>query len=93
VAELQRPGWVSPALPRPCALEAALPADVVSSLTRLARLGHAKGLHQALDRLAAEHPAHQAQAEALRGMVERFAFDGLVDHLQALQATDPEERA
>jgi predicted short-subunit dehydrogenase-like oxidoreductase (DUF2520 family) len=66
--------------------DATLPADYATALTRLARLGHAKGLHQTLDRLVAEHPARQAQAEALRGLVERFDFDGLVDHLQALQA-------
>ena len=31
--------------------------------------------------------------DGLRGLVERFAFDGLVDHLQALQAGHAEERA
>ena len=93
VAELQLPGWLSPALPSALSHGPALPAEHASTLTRLARLGHAKGLHQALDRLVAEQPARQAQAEALRGLVERFAFEGLLDHLQALQATDAPERA
>ncbi len=105
VAELQLPGWVSPALAlgAPAAAagaqsggepaDGALPDEHATTLTRLARLGHAKGLHLALDRLVAEHPARQAQAEALRGLVERFAFDSLLDHLQALQATHSAERA
>jgi hypothetical protein len=88
VAELQLPGWVSPAQPRQTAGEPALPAEYTTALTRLARLGHAKGLHQALDRLATEQPAQRAQADALRGLVERFAFDSLLDHLQSLQAVD-----
>ncbi|MFZ2987182.1 ATP-binding protein [Ideonella sp.] len=86
VAELQLPGWVSPVLPGP-AHAPALPVEHASRLTRLALLGHAKGLHEALDQLAFELPMHQAQVDALRGLVERFDFPGLSQQLQAWRAT------
>jgi CheY-like chemotaxis protein/nitrogen-specific signal transduction histidine kinase len=82
VAELPIPGWAPAALPGP----APLPDDYAATLTRLARLGHAQGLHQALDRLLAEHPRCAVQAAALRGLVERFDFPTLLARLQAAQA-------
>ena len=88
VAELKLAGWAAPALPglADLAVSAApLPGDYAATLIRLARLGHVKGLHQALDRLVAEHPVHKQQADALRGPVERFAFDELLDRLRASQ--------
>jgi len=89
VAELPVPGWAPPALPRPTAL----PEDFALALTRLARLGHARGLHQALDQLQEAHPACEAQAAAMRGLVERFAFSELLEHLAqaAAQASDLSE--
>ena len=82
VADLPRAGWAPPAPP---AAGPPLPDEYRATLTRLARLGHAAGLQQALQRLADEHPAAAAQAAALRVLVERYAFDDL---LQALQPAD-----
>ena len=82
VAELPMPGWAPPALPGP----APLPGEYAATLTRLARLGHAQGLQQALDRLQQAHPQCTAQAAALRALVDRYAFTDLLTALQAAQA-------
>ena len=89
VADLPLPGWAPPDVPSAAdharAGTAPLPGEMLTVLTRLARLGHAQGLHQALDRLQHEHPAQAPQAAALRGLVERFAFTELLEHLQQVR--------
>jgi signal transduction histidine kinase/CheY-like chemotaxis protein len=81
VAELPQPGWApAGAPPQP------LPPEFTATLTRLARLGHAKGLHQALDQLVQQHPVHEAQAGALRTIVDRYAFDELLERLAPADA-------
>jgi signal transduction histidine kinase/CheY-like chemotaxis protein/purine-cytosine permease-like protein len=90
VAELPpAPAWSAPHRQAP--LPTALPAVFATTLTRLARMGHAQGLHEGLDRLAREHPEHEAQVASLRRLVERFAFDELVAHLQAVAERDDAE--
>ena len=87
VAELTLPGWAGPAqavTDAPAAAPVTLPDEALQTLTRLARLGHAQGLHQALDRLAAAQPASGPQVALLRGWVDRFDFTGLLDHLHPL---------
>ncbi|MDT7837945.1 ATP-binding protein (plasmid) [Aquabacterium sp. OR-4] len=92
VAELTLPGWAAPE-PPPTATGTAtgtttatttspLPDEYAATLTRLAHLGHAQGLQQALSQLASEHPACAAQAEALRALVERFDFAALLAALK-----------
>jgi DNA-binding NarL/FixJ family response regulator len=89
VAELPRATWTPPL----AAPAAALPAEFASALTRLARIGHAQGLQQALDRLAREQPASLEAVAALRAMVDRFAFGELLDALApALDAADAQAR-
>jgi signal transduction histidine kinase/CheY-like chemotaxis protein/purine-cytosine permease-like protein len=90
VAELLLPGWAPPPLPAAADL-AALPADFAASLTRLARLGHARGLHQALDQLVQAHPACTGRAALLRGLVERFDFTELLEQLRSAPAPDDEQ--
>ncbi len=81
VAELPQPGWApAGALPPPGPPEHLHP-DFAATLTRLARLGHARGLVQALDGLQQQHPALEAQVMALRLLVERYAFDELLERL------------
>jgi hypothetical protein len=63
----------------------------VAVLLRLARLGHAQGLHAALDRLVADHPGLAPQADVLRELVERFAFNALIDMLRASVHEDDDE--
>jgi len=41
------------------------------------QVGHVRGLQQALDRLARQHPPLAATCSHLRGMVARFEFDRL----------------
>jgi DNA-binding NarL/FixJ family response regulator len=64
-----------------------MPASYHSTLARLARLGHVKGLHEALDRLRKEQPTCQELAESLRTCVQRCAFDELIA-LLALPSND-----
>jgi signal transduction histidine kinase/CheY-like chemotaxis protein/purine-cytosine permease-like protein len=78
VADLPLPQWAPPADPAPPAL---LPPEYAATLVRLARMGHAQGLMQALDRLAQEHPEQRAPGAALRTLVERCAFDELLERL------------
>ncbi len=85
VAELNLPGWAPPAVV-PAA--AGLPAVHAAALLRLARLGHAQGLHQALDALVADRPALAAEAAVLRDLVERYAFVDLVARLRSATDSD-----
>ena len=87
VAELAVPSWAPAALPRPVRL----PDEHARTLVRLARLGHRQGLQQALDSLVQQHPECTAQAAMLRVLVERFAWNELIDQLtRALDVTDAE---
>ncbi len=81
VAELNLPGWAPPA---EVPVAASLPPGHAATLLRLARLGHAQGLHQALDALVAAQPALAAEVAVLRGMVERYAFGEVVERLRAV---------
>jgi signal transduction histidine kinase/CheY-like chemotaxis protein len=87
VAELPLPGWAPPVNPAPLPL----PAQTTETLIRLAQLGHAKGLVQALDHLAQAHPVHAPVARSLHDLVDRFAFDDLLEHLQAAQRLSEKE--
>jgi DNA-binding NarL/FixJ family response regulator len=78
VADLPVPGWAPLALPRP----QRLPEEFAVTLTRLAQMGHAQGLQQALDRLLQAHPDCTAQVAALRQLTERYAFNELLDQLR-----------
>jgi response regulator RpfG family c-di-GMP phosphodiesterase len=83
VAELPQPEWrIAPKTLEP----GPLPPEFAATLTRLARLGHAQGLLLALDQLVQSHPAHAAQAAALRTLAERFAFDELLERLAPSRA-------
>jgi CheY-like chemotaxis protein len=87
VAELAVPSWSTPALPH----AVRLPDEHARTLMRLARLGHRQGLQQALDRLVEQHPECEAQAAMLRVLVERFAWNELVEQLgRSLEPTDVE---
>jgi hypothetical protein len=83
VAELKLPGW---APPEPATEALPLPAEQAATLLRLARLGHARGLHEALDQLGTAHAALLPQVTALRALVDRFAFGELLVQLQRAQA-------
>ncbi len=87
VAELAVPSWAPPALPRPVRL----PDEHARTLVRLARLGHRQGLLQALEALVQQHPDCSVQAAMLRVLVDRFAWNELIDQLtRALDVTDAE---
>lgn len=89
VADLPLPKWAAPDDP---ALPLALPPEFVATLIRLARMGHAQGLIHALERLAQEHPEQAPQADALRTMVDRYAFDELLERLApSVDADDVQE--
>ena len=60
---------------RPRRLE--LSEDDRAELMRLVQMGHVRGLHTALDRLAAASPSAAATCTWLRGMVARFELDNL----------------
>ncbi|RST52084.1 response regulator [Variovorax sp. DXTD-1] len=61
--------------PRPQQL--ALSEDDRAELMRLVQMGHVRGLHQVLDRLAAASPPAAMTCTWLRGMVTRFDLDNL----------------
>ncbi|WP_431130721.1 hybrid sensor histidine kinase/response regulator [Variovorax paradoxus] len=61
--------------PRPQQL--ALSEDDRAELMRLVQMGHVRGLHQVLDRLAAASPPAAVTCTWLRGMVNRFDLDNL----------------
>jgi len=63
------------ALQRPRQL--ALSEDDRAELMRLVQMGHVRGLHTALDQLAAASPAAASTCTWLRGMVVRFELDNL----------------
>ncbi|WP_422087147.1 ATP-binding protein [Variovorax sp.] len=63
------------AAPRPRRLD--LSEDDRAELMRLVQMGHVRGLHTALDRLAAASPSAAATCTWLRGMVARFELDNL----------------
>jgi hypothetical protein len=93
VAELAVPSW-TPADVAPHATAVALPAAHAQALLRLAQLGHAQGMQRALDALAEEHPECKPKADALRSLVERFAWSELIAQLGGdLQMTDKEPAA
>ena len=77
VAELALPSWTAPALPH----AVRLPAEDTRALIKLARLGHRLGLHQVLDRLVEQQPSYEVQAAMLRVLIDRFAWNELVDQL------------
>ncbi len=90
VAELKLPSWVAPvALPE----TSLLTAEQAGPLLRLARLGHARGLHEALDALVAARPALLAEAEGLRSLVDKFAFADLSDRLRSTLDIDGKDEA
>jgi CheY-like chemotaxis protein len=80
VAELTVPGWAPAAVPAPAPV-APLPPGHADTLRRLARLGHAQGLHQALDALATAQPGLGDEVAALRVLAERYAFGELLARL------------
>ena len=88
VAELHLAGWTAPAEPA-LAGPPAWSEDDAAALTRLARLGHAQGLHQTLDNLVRAHPASADRVAALRGLVERFAFTELLEQLRSEHEREP----
>jgi len=55
----------------------ALSEDDRAELMRLVQMGHVRGLHTVLDRLAAASPSAAATCTWLRGMVARFELDNL----------------
>jgi len=61
--------------PRPRQL--ALSEDDRAELMRLVQMGHVRGLHTALDRLAAASPSAATTCTWLRGMATRFELDNL----------------
>ncbi|MDN8618836.1 hybrid sensor histidine kinase/response regulator [Variovorax ginsengisoli] len=65
------PAAAAPALPE----LSSLPEDARLELMRLVQVGHVRGLQQALDRLAHDHPALAATCTHLRALVARFDFD------------------
>ncbi|MDH6594065.1 signal transduction histidine kinase/CheY-like chemotaxis protein/purine-cytosine permease-like protein [Variovorax sp. TBS-050B] len=74
------------AAPRPPRL--ALSEDDRAELMRLVQMGHVRGLHQALDRLAAASPAAAASCTWLRGMLARFDLDALRKTLAETEDAD-----
>jgi signal transduction histidine kinase/DNA-binding NarL/FixJ family response regulator len=73
---------------------AILPPGQAQALLRLAQLGHAQGLHRALDALARETPALAPNVAEMRTLVARFAWIELIEHLAgALQRSDDEAEA
>ncbi len=88
VADLPVSAWTR--LSADAAAADPLPAEFAATLTRLARIGHAQGLHDALARLVQAHPTCRAQAEVLSDLVDRFAFEELIERLApALETHDP----
>ena len=83
VAELPHAQWAPPAL----AAAMRLPQEFASTLTRLARIGHAQGMRLALGRLVDAYPEYESMAAGLRSLADRFAFD------EALQLLVPAEDA
>ena len=90
VAELAVPSW-APAAAAPVGAAVPLPPAQAQALLRLARLGHAQGLQRALDAVATDHAECMAEVVVLRALVARFAFEDVIDRLNAaLALSDPE---
>ena len=92
--------WLAAADPMPPPVEAeprpprlALSDDDRAELMRLVQMGHVRGLHQVLDRLAAASPAAAATCTWLRGMVGRFELDTLRNTLAAAEDQDADTLA
>jgi signal transduction histidine kinase/CheY-like chemotaxis protein/purine-cytosine permease-like protein len=86
VADLPMPEWAPPALP-----PTALPPEFTATLRRLAHLGHAQGMLQALNELSRLHPECAPQATELRALVDRCAFSQMLEQLTVpLDAVDTE---
>lgn len=92
VAELGVAVW-APAGPAPPIASAPVPAEHLRTLLHLAQLGHAAGLQRALDALAREHPACTPQADAMRGLVARYAWHDLIAQLSGSLRGAEEEAA
>jgi signal transduction histidine kinase/CheY-like chemotaxis protein/purine-cytosine permease-like protein len=85
VAELALPTWAG-STPQHAMR---LPEEHARTLIRLARLGHRSGLQHALGVLVEQHPQCEAQAAMLHVLVERFAWNELVDQLsRSLEVSD-----
>ncbi|MDQ0569665.1 signal transduction histidine kinase/purine-cytosine permease-like protein/DNA-binding NarL/FixJ family response regulator [Variovorax paradoxus] len=76
--------WLAPSDPMPPTVDIAprpeqlaLSEDDRAELMRLVQMGHVRGLHQVLDRLAAASPPAAVTCTWLRGMVNRFELDNL----------------
>jgi len=91
VAELKVAGWKPPAAISPAPLPLRWPEEDLQDLVRLARLGHAQGLHAVLDRLAQATPEAACPVAELRALVERYDFPALLERLRPDQAPAPEE--
>ncbi len=89
VAELAVPSWAVDAPAGRCEV----PEEHARALIHLARLGHRQGLVLALERLAREHPDRAAAAGDLRALVERFAWNEMIERLQRSLPRHDEETA
>jgi hypothetical protein len=76
--------WLAPNDPMPPTVDIpprpeqlALSEDDRAELMRLVQMGHVRGLHQVLDRLATASPPAAVTCTWLRGMVNRFELDNL----------------
>jgi signal transduction histidine kinase/ActR/RegA family two-component response regulator len=87
VTEVAAPAW-APALD---AAAVPLPAALAQPLVPLARVGHARGLHAALDALERAHPQQADALRPLRALVERFAWAELLERLGPLNDEDEME--
>jgi CheY-like chemotaxis protein len=92
VAELAVPAWTVHA-PVPAATVVAeplaIPTDQLQTVLQLARLGHARGVQNALDALVAHNGALEPQIGPLRACAARYAWGELIEHLtKALERAD-----
>ena len=76
------PTWAPPEAP-PATAQGALPPELLGELIRLTRLGHLKGLRDALDDTLRHHPACEAEVTQLGLLLARFDLDALLDRLNA----------
>lgn len=88
VAELARPAWAT--APRAVGR---LPADCAQALLRAVRLGHPRGVRDAIDTLESTHPRCRADAAALRELADRFAWPELLDRLSASLENDESDES
>ena len=89
VAELALPSWAADG----ASGSVRIPEEHARTLVRLARLGHRQGLVLALQRLVEEYPECAEPAGELRALVERFAWNELIERLQRSLARQDEEPA